>query len=87
LQSVSQTWLERKGGKYATEMGFSMGRFDELVEAAGRANLVAEAYSPQGNGFPKEVPRYAFQTAHSTYTIALSLPQLVEAGQGQSLLR
>jgi len=58
LQSLSQAWLERKGGKHTTEMGFSMGRFDELVETATRAKLVAETYSPQADGCPKEVPRF-----------------------------
>jgi len=44
LRQLSLSWLERKGGKHATEMGFSIGRFDELVDAAARAEDIAGLY-------------------------------------------
>jgi phosphatidylglycerol lysyltransferase len=51
LQHLSQQWLERKAGKNATEMGFSMGRFDELVEAASWAEMIANNHAQQ-----KDIP-------------------------------
>src|SRR3989441_3599929 len=42
LESLSSAWLERKAGKHAAEMGFSMGRLDGLAEAAARADALAE---------------------------------------------
>ena len=42
LEPLSSAWLERKAGKHAAEMGFSMGRLDELAEAAARADALAE---------------------------------------------
>lgn len=41
LEQLSSTWLENKAGKHASERGFSMGRLDELVETAQRADMVA----------------------------------------------
>lgn len=57
LQQLSRTWLERKGGKYAVEMGFSMGRFDGLAEAAARAEAVAAMHSSLEGALTREVPR------------------------------
>jgi lysylphosphatidylglycerol synthetase-like protein (DUF2156 family) len=41
LQHLSQRWLREKGGKQESEMGFSMVRFDELMDAASRADTIA----------------------------------------------
>jgi lysylphosphatidylglycerol synthetase-like protein (DUF2156 family) len=57
LQQLSCEWLERKGGKDATEMGFSLSRFDGLVEAAARAETLAALHSPAEGSQPREVPR------------------------------
>jgi lysylphosphatidylglycerol synthetase-like protein (DUF2156 family) len=42
LEQLSSAWLEKKAGEHASEMGFSMGRLDELVETAKRADRVAD---------------------------------------------
>lgn len=42
LAVLSTSWLEHKSGKYAEEMGFSMGRLDEIVEEVTRADTLAE---------------------------------------------
>ncbi|HEY4383280.1 MAG TPA: DUF2156 domain-containing protein, partial [Ktedonobacteraceae bacterium] len=41
LQALSQTWLQGKGSKQNTEMGFSMGRLSELCEAGKRSEQIA----------------------------------------------
>lgn len=41
LEHISSAWLERKAGKHASEMGFSTGRLDELVDMAEQAEMVA----------------------------------------------
>ena len=41
LEQLSSAWLENKAGEHASEMGFSMGKLDELIETAKRADLVA----------------------------------------------
>jgi len=57
LEPLSSAWLERKAGKYAAEMGFSMGRFDGLAEAAARADALAEVQLA-GEDLPQDaVPR------------------------------
>src|SRR5205807_8520015 len=38
LEQISSAWLESKAGEHASEMGFSMGRLDELVDTAERAD-------------------------------------------------
>ncbi|GAC1392122.1 MAG: hypothetical protein NVSMB38_14590 [Ktedonobacteraceae bacterium] len=43
LHSLSEVWLERKEGKQATELGFSMGRLSELTETAKRADDVSQS--------------------------------------------
>jgi phosphatidylglycerol lysyltransferase len=62
LQTLSQAWLERKAGKNATELGFSMGRLSEIVALAQRADTVAEALQSQGVP-PQEIPRFAVSVA------------------------
>src|SRR5207249_1616504 len=42
LEQVSSAWLESKAGKHTLEeMGFSMGRLDELTNIAEQAEMVA----------------------------------------------
>ena len=48
IERLSRAWLEAKEGKQARELGFSLGRTDELAEASVRAEAVA-ALSPQAN--------------------------------------
>lgn len=57
LHPLSQSWLERKAGKNAAELGFSMGRLSELVTLARRADTVAEALQNQGVS-PQAIPRF-----------------------------
>ncbi len=56
LEHISGAWLERKAGKYAAEMGFSTGRFNGLIDAAERAEMVANI-PISSNVFPGSVPR------------------------------
>jgi phosphatidylglycerol lysyltransferase len=42
LEQISSSWLESKAGKDATETGFSVGRLDELSDAAQRADTIAD---------------------------------------------
>ncbi len=56
LEQLSNAWLERKGGKHASEMGFSMGRLDELIDSAERADTVANISTPS-NVSHRAVPR------------------------------
>ena len=44
LVQVSHSWLEHKAGDQASERGFSMGRIDELIEAAERADRIAAPF-------------------------------------------
>lgn len=63
LEQVSSTWLESKAGKHALEeMGFSMGRLDELMNIAERAEMVANISIPS-NEFHTTVPRYMTEVA------------------------
>jgi lysylphosphatidylglycerol synthetase-like protein (DUF2156 family) len=57
LHMVSSAWLEYKGEKRGTEMGFSMGRLDELADAASWADAVAELCSKQSHGLAEAIPR------------------------------
>jgi len=41
LEQISSAWLEHKAGKHTSEMGFSMGRLNELPESAKRADELA----------------------------------------------
>jgi lysylphosphatidylglycerol synthetase-like protein (DUF2156 family) len=56
LEHLSNAWLERKGGKHTSEMGFSMGRLDELMDIADRADTVANLSTPP-HVFQRAVPR------------------------------
>jgi lysylphosphatidylglycerol synthetase-like protein (DUF2156 family) len=44
LKQISDSWLKRKDGQHASEMGFSVGRLDELTDIAERADTVANIY-------------------------------------------
>ena len=57
LEPLSNAWLERKAGKHAAKMGFSLGRFDGLAEAAFSADALAETQFA-GEDLPHDaVPR------------------------------
>jgi lysylphosphatidylglycerol synthetase-like protein (DUF2156 family) len=56
LEQLSSAWLESKAGKHASEMGFSMGRLDELLDTAERADAVASISTPS-NVLHTAVPR------------------------------
>ena len=56
LEHISSAWLERKAGKHTAEMGFSTGRLNGLIDAAERAEMVANISIPS-NVFPGSVPR------------------------------
>ncbi len=49
LEQLSSAWLESKAGKHASERGFSMGRLDELVETAQRADMIADLPIPSND--------------------------------------
>lgn len=57
LEHVSRTWLESKAGKRRAEMGFSVGRLDELTHNAELAETIANLPSAS-NGFCGVVPRF-----------------------------
>jgi phosphatidylglycerol lysyltransferase len=57
LEPLSSAWLERKAGKHAAEMGFSLGRLDELAEAVARADAVAEMHLTEADLPHDRVPR------------------------------
>jgi phosphatidylglycerol lysyltransferase len=58
LREVSSSWLERKAGKGGTEMGFSMGRLDELPKAAARADAVANRRIALAGANAPATPRF-----------------------------
>lgn len=58
LRTISSSWLEHKAGKGAAEMGFSLGRLDELTEAAARADAIAERQIDQGWAASSTAPRF-----------------------------
>jgi lysylphosphatidylglycerol synthetase-like protein (DUF2156 family) len=41
LDQISDTWLKFKAGRHSSEMGFSMGRLEELPTAAQQADMLA----------------------------------------------
>jgi phosphatidylglycerol lysyltransferase len=47
LEELSSAWLKSKAGEHASEMGFSMGKLDELVDTALRADMVASISTRQ----------------------------------------
>jgi lysylphosphatidylglycerol synthetase-like protein (DUF2156 family) len=52
LASVSDAWLERKGGRHTEETGFSMGRFYEIQTNARRADRLTGLLLPSHGAFP-----------------------------------
>jgi phosphatidylglycerol lysyltransferase len=56
LEHISGAWLEHKAGKHASEMGFSMGRLDDLIDTAERADTVANI-STTSNASHRAAPR------------------------------
>ena len=56
LEQISSAWLESKAGQHASEMGFSMGRLEELTNIADRAEMVGNI-SPPSHGSHRAVPR------------------------------
>ena len=100
LQQTSSEWLERKGGKYATEMGFSMGRFDGLVDACLCAEEVGPSTYFQRDESVSSVPRLvtaiatrnagqvcAFVTFTPIYGSQESHPEHVRWGWALDLMR
>ncbi|HLX39109.1 MAG TPA: phosphatidylglycerol lysyltransferase domain-containing protein [Ktedonobacteraceae bacterium] len=83
LQQLSQAWLREKGGKQESEMGFSMVRFNELMDAASCADANAltadEAHGQQKN--PRLVTGVAYNArgnacAFVTFTPIYGLPDV-----------
>ena len=62
LEQISSAWLERKAGKHASEMGFSTGRLDELIDSAERADTMASIPTPS-NVSHKAPPRLVTEVA------------------------
>ena len=62
LENVSNTWLERKAGKSGAEMGFSVGRLDELMDNAELAEMIASIPSIS-SGSCNAVPRFVTAVA------------------------
>jgi lysylphosphatidylglycerol synthetase-like protein (DUF2156 family) len=100
LQQTSREWLERKGGTDATEMGFSMGRFDGLVDACLCAEEVVPSASFQRDESVTKVPRLvtgvasratgqvcAFVTFTPIYGSQVSQPEHVRWGWALDLMR
>ncbi|HLZ80181.1 MAG TPA: phosphatidylglycerol lysyltransferase domain-containing protein [Ktedonobacteraceae bacterium] len=100
LQQTSSKWLERKGGIYATEMGFSLGRFDGLVDAYRCAEEVVPSASSQRDEFVSRVPRLvtgiatgnagqvcAFVTFTPIYGTQVSQPEHARWGWALDLMR
>jgi lysylphosphatidylglycerol synthetase-like protein (DUF2156 family) len=56
LEHISNAWLEHKAGQQTSEMGFSMGRLEELPNTAERAEMLA-SISPPSNTSHKVAPR------------------------------
>jgi phosphatidylglycerol lysyltransferase len=62
LEQISSAWLERKAGKHASEMGFSTGRLDQLIDNAERADTMASIPTPS-NFSHKAPPRLVTEVA------------------------
>ena len=52
LASVSDAWLESKGGRQTEETGFSTGKFHELLTSARQADQLAELTLPCSEAYP-----------------------------------
>jgi len=57
LRILSQAWLEEKSGKGAIEMGFSLGRLNELEAFAARADAIASTAPTPDEQIPRTLPR------------------------------
>jgi lysylphosphatidylglycerol synthetase-like protein (DUF2156 family) len=57
MQQLSDAWLEKKGGKQAVEMGFSMGRIDGLAQDAKLADEIVFTRAESGEAQPEAWPR------------------------------
>lgn len=66
LRAISSSWLEHKAGSGTAEMGFSLGRLDELTEAAARADAIAERQVAQGWVTSGAAPRFITAVAAHT---------------------
>jgi lysylphosphatidylglycerol synthetase-like protein (DUF2156 family) len=56
LEQISNAWLESKTGKGGSEMGFSTGKLNELVDTAERADMMA-SISTRAHVSPEATPR------------------------------
>lgn len=65
LEYISNNWLLYKPGKRAAETGFSVGRFDELVGLAERADKVA-MFPPPSTIPLRTIPRFLTIVARTT---------------------
>lgn len=95
LGTVSTSWLEHKAGRGTEEMGFSLGRLDELTEAATRADAIAERQIAQkwtpAHLTPRFVTAVATQSdgricAFATFTPIYgtqTMPSVESGGNGQ----
>jgi len=63
LQQLLRAWLERKDGKHAKEMGFSIGHFNGLAEAAARAEAVAAMQFLAEGALTRATPRLVTDVA------------------------
>ncbi|BCL83861.1 DUF2156 domain-containing protein [Ktedonobacteria bacterium brp13] len=52
LASVSDAWLESKGGQHTEETSFSTGKFRELLTSARRADQIADLSGTGSDAFP-----------------------------------
>jgi len=80
LEQISDAWLERKDGQHASEMGFSVGRLDELTDIAERADAVAKIYwtgSTDNAGAERVDPRYAEVPSAINRALRSVAPQVV----------
>ncbi len=71
LEHISNAWLEHKAGQQTSEMGFSMGRLEELPNTIERAEMLA-SISPPSNTSHIVAPRVvtAVATTSSSKTCA-----------------
>lgn len=65
LRLVSDRWFQDKAGERREEMGFSMGRLDDLLAAAERAESLATCPQPQATVQPA-VPRLVIAIARES---------------------
>lgn len=100
LQQTSNAWLESKKENSATEMGFSLGRLDGLIDACQRADEVVTSATSQGFRLMPTVPRLvtgiatsstgqicAFVTFTPIYGSQLAHPEHARWGWALDLMR